>query len=239
LEKGWDVGIGHAGLSSRVKAQRRDLTYSLRYIAPDGTRRVLMKATCAKCGEATEVNWGHGYDDRHVSRYWRNHGWDFHPHHKKSCICPDCKAKGVIMATPPVRPQPAPAPTPPPLNGGAPPKVEAPPPKLEAPAEPPAPLTREQRHNVRRALDNHFDDEIGRYAKDWSDKRIAEHLDIPLATVRELREAAYGPLVETDPEVLALREEHEQLKRDNEAQRQLLRDFDHKLINLERRHGRQ
>jgi hypothetical protein len=217
---------------------RRELTYSLRYIAPDGTRRVLMTTRCAKCQEVSEVNWSHGYDDRHVARYWRNHGWDFSPHNKRSCICPKCKSKGDAMATS-ARPQPAPIPpappaTPPPapaLNGGT------PPPKVEA--VPPAALTRQQRHNIRLALNNHFDDEIGRYAKDWTDKRIAEHLDVPLATVKEIREAAYGPLVETDPEVLALREEYETLKNDYEALRNLFRDFDHKLINLERRHGRQ
>lgn len=190
----------------------RDNTYVINSSYANGARRVTMTLHCAKCPLSSTVNWSHGYEDTMVGNYWRSQGWDFHAHNKRSCICPECK-------------------------GAAP--MQAQHPKLVAPitlvqevvqealeAQAPRLISRDQRHKIRELLEVNFDDEKGRYTKDWSDKRIADQLDLPLATIREIREAAYGPIDETDPELVNLREEYETLKA-------LVRDFDRRLIHME------
>ena len=89
-------------------------------------------------------------------------------------------------------------------------------------------LTRDQRHKIRQMVETHFDDETGRYTKDWSDKRIAETLDLPMASVRELRETAFGPLVEKDPEILRFREEFDTFK-------SMFHDMERRLRALEQK----
>jgi hypothetical protein len=210
------------GLKGKNKTAR-ELSFSLREGYANDVRCMIMRVRCAKCGNYAEVKpWEHGYTTHYVQHYWRHErGWEFSAHNKRACICPDCKKKGVIMATPP-------KPEPPRLR-----PVEVPaalPEVIEMPAPVPAVLSREQRHQVRKALENHFDDEIGRYRRDWSDKRISEHLDLPEASVRNIREAAYGPLSETDPDLVQLRKDFNDL-------RGLLNDIEQRLQGLERRHG--
>ena len=75
----------------------------------------------------------------------------------------------------------------------------------------PRPLTPAERHQVRLKLDNHFDDAVGRYIDGYSDQRVGAELDIPWATIRDIRELAYGPLREDD-RVVALRLDLDKVK---------------------------
>jgi hypothetical protein len=183
-----------------------------------GSRAVVMALTCASCGNKEKVNWSHGHFDTRISRYWLARGWDFHLHKRKSCICPKCKTReNVPMPTQPTTSAVVS------INHKEPKTVAAPTPPLLT-----VPLTRDQRHKVRNQLETNFDDEFGRYRKDWSDKRIAELLDLPLAAIRDIREAAYGPISERDPEVVTLRAEFDTLK-------SMMHDCERRLIALEKR----
>lgn len=55
--------------------------------------------------------------------------------------------------------------------------------------------TQDQRLAIRGALDNHFDDKLGRYLGGYTDDKIAEHIGVPRVFVTHIREAAYGPLL--------------------------------------------
>jgi hypothetical protein len=89
-------------------------------------------------------------------------------------------------------------------------------------------LTRDQRHAARNLLDDNFDDQTGRYTKDWSDDRVARSVGVPLASIRDLREAAYGPLNKEDPELVALRDEFTTL-------RGMFAEFERRLSSLEKK----
>ena len=55
-------------------------------------------------------------------------------------------------------------------------------------------------------LDEFFDADAGRFAKGWSDEKIAEQTGLAAAAVRKAREAAYGAL-KVNPEVAKLTDE--------------------------------
>lgn len=202
--------------SHRNTSTGRESSYALAPRFADGSNRVAMTLTCNSCHRPTIVNWNQGYDDRQVTRFWQAKGWDFHPNKRRSCICPDCKSK------PAKGPEPMQTKTP---TANV---VNLPPSASIMPMTPlPTPLTADQRHKIRKALETHFDDGTGKYQRDWSDKRIAEHIDVPLVAVRDIREAAYGPLVEIDEELVNLRNEFDTLK-------SMVHDFERRLITKER-----
>lgn len=60
------------------------------------------------------------------------------------------------------------------------------------PAEKPG-WTREQRRKARDALDVHYDDERLRYRGDWTDKSLADSINVPRALLAEVRDDYYGP----------------------------------------------
>ena len=60
------------------------------------------------------------------------------------------------------------------------------------------PLTSNEKSKIRSLLDLHFDDEKGAYIDNYSDQRIGKELDIPWASVTQIREAAYGPIREDE-----------------------------------------
>lgn len=80
-----------------------------------------------------------------------------------------------------------------------------------------------QVHMVR-LLTDYFDTSTGRYAKDWSDKAIAEKTGMSEAAVAEYREAGFGPLRE--PEEVA------QLRSDIQALEALVGDVDTNLKSI-------
>lgn len=57
-----------------------------------------------------------------------------------------------------------------------------------------------------RLLDEFFDADAGRFAKGWSDEKIAEQTGLSASAVRKAREAAYGAL-KINPEVAKLTED--------------------------------
>lgn len=56
-------------------------------------------------------------------------------------------------------------------------------------AEPPRTPTAEDRRRIRDALDKHYQEDKGRYAKAFSDKSVAASLSVPAKWVADLREA--------------------------------------------------
>ncbi len=67
------------------------------------------------------------------------------------------------------------------------------------------PTMREMR-DIMAALDSHFDDKAGTYEKGWTDRRIAEELNLPMAMVTGIRREAFGELKATT-DIEALRAE--------------------------------
>jgi len=60
-------------------------------------------------------------------------------------------------------------------------------------ADPPRQPTRAQRRAVDEALAHYYDPEAEMYNGSWSDKKLAEKMDVPRAWIAEVREALYGP----------------------------------------------
>lgn len=78
--------------------------------------------------------------------------------------------------------------------------------------------TSEQRAAIRTLLDKHFDADDGYYLGEWSDQKIAEHLNLPRVIIENLRDLAYGPIKIT-PEQMAVRNEVAAIKAEIEALR--------------------
>lgn len=64
-------------------------------------------------------------------------------------------------------------------------------------ADPPPVMEKEDRRIIFAEIDNHYLDEQKGYAEGWSDARVAKGLNVPLAWVRDLRDANFGPEVGT------------------------------------------
>lgn len=60
-------------------------------------------------------------------------------------------------------------------------------------AEPPRPISREDRQKIATALDAYYDLEAHRYKAAWTDEKVAAQVDQPRAEVSSLRELLYGP----------------------------------------------
>ena len=85
-----------------------------------------------------------------------------------------------------------------------------------APAAPvaavPRGLTSDERQKVRHLLDTYFDDKVGGYIENYTDQRIGRECEVPWATVREIRETAYGPIRE-DARLAAIKGELARLEK--------------------------
>lgn len=64
---------------------------------------------------------------------------------------------------------------------------------IEAMAQQPREPTREDNRRILSKLDESYDEKREMYKGDWSDKRVAETLDVPRAWVADIRERVYGP----------------------------------------------
>ena len=72
--------------------------------------------------------------------------------------------------------------------------------------------TADQRVRIRELLDKYFDDELGMYAKGYTDQRIAEEVgNLPWAIVSRVREVGWGPIRVTE-QLVEARQEVELLK---------------------------
>ena len=64
-------------------------------------------------------------------------------------------------------------------------------------ADPPPVMEKEDRRIIFAEIDTNYLDEQKGYAEGWNDARVAKGLNVPLAWVRELRDANFGPEVGT------------------------------------------
>lgn len=78
-------------------------------------------------------------------------------------------------------------------------------------------LTPDQKALIRNLLDNNFDEQKGEYIDGMSDKKIGEIVNLPWAYVERLRTEAYGDIL-TDPEIVALRQTLDAIRKEVEAQ---------------------
>lgn len=94
--------------------------------------------------------------------------------------------------------------------------------------------TLRRQRQMHRLLEDHFDEEAGRYRGDWSDAKIAQETGLSPAAVSKARDAGYGELRE-DPELAALRQEwaevRERAARDMAAMRDMTEEALGKLQN--------
>jgi hypothetical protein len=64
-------------------------------------------------------------------------------------------------------------------------------------ADPPPVMEKEDRRIIFAEIDTNYIDEQKGYAEGWNDARVAKSLNVPMAWVRELRDANFGPEVGT------------------------------------------
>jgi hypothetical protein len=162
----------------------------------------VIRGTCYGCGASGTVTWTGPHNPEGIEQAFRRKGWEFSAWHKRECRCPDCVAKGVTRRNDPdellKRRQKEMATVTPIKPGADVPKVAS----DEAVAAVREPTMREMRDIVG-ALDSHFDDKAGAYDKGWTDRRIAEELNLPMAMVTRIRREAFGELrAATDIEAL-------------------------------------
>ena len=129
--------------------------------------------TCSKCGITEKISANNGagaIPPERLNATFRNKGWVIG---KKSSgdICPDCQPKkgsNVVM-------------------------LKKEPPKAEAAiaADPPRELNTEDRRLIFAKIDEVYLDKS--YSKDWSDKKVALDLGVPVAWVARIREENFGP----------------------------------------------
>jgi hypothetical protein len=167
----------------------------------DGEMKVVV-GTCYDCGAAGTVTQNGPHAPDAVEQAFRRKGWEFSAWHARECRCPKCVAKRAARRHDPdellKRRQKEMATVTPIKPGADVPKVAS----DEAVAAVREPTMREMR-DIMAALDSHFDDKAGAYAKGWTDRRIAEELNLPMAMVTRIRREAFGELrAATDIEAL-------------------------------------
>lgn len=100
----------------------------------------------------------------------------------------------------------------------------------------PRKLSPDEKLRVRNLLDKQFDESKGAYVTGYSDQRVGEEANVPWASVRELREAAYGPL-RSVPELEALRGEAERVVAAAKALEKLAASLTQRIDEATRRLG--
>ena len=128
-----------------------------------GQWRRVVAIDCRTCGKQDTALVKSDSDDVR-SKYWTGRGW--RPGHRPTeHLCPTCAAHPAATKEKPV------------------------PAEADQPRQP----TREQRRKINDALDAHYLPERGCYAKAFSDKALAETLNVPRAWVAEERDRLFGP----------------------------------------------
>lgn len=217
----------------------------------DGAYQTYVTARCIECAQDTRVHWNTGgADPSFVERKFRGLGWRFDAWKPRQCVCPQClrrrggrtteKTVNDHLATLSEEPDDMAKST----NSYTPPATDtavlrAAQTNMEADDAVGRTLTAHEKAKVRRLLDIHFDDGLGRYIDNYDDQRVGKETDVPWALVTELREFAYGPL-KADPvveavkaEALALRQEFVQLSNALESVRQRVASIEGRLTNVE------
>lgn len=174
--------------------------YAIDSRTEEGQRVAYAVLACAKCGDRAEkrMHRGHLPPDV-VAKFFKRDGWALDPMKAHTVRCPSCqhpkepkltKETKVALAVVPAAVTPAP-----------------PEPKITVTG---LILTPAQKILVRRKLDALFDEPKGIYLDGYTDQKIGEEIGLPWLAVRELREAAYGPL-RSMPELDALVAQHQAL----------------------------
>lgn len=120
-----------------------------------------------------------------ISKFIRKHGWECDTFKSGSAQCPECQEKRRKA------------------RRGESPKEDAVTTVTDKIAPPIRKLTPDEKFRVRQLLDAKFDEQKGFYLDAYSDQRIGAETNVPWINVRELREAAYGP-IKAIPEMDAL-----------------------------------
>ena len=132
-------------------------------------------------------------------------GWDANVHKPGKCICPKCvKHREIRAASAPIEVDPNRRPV-----------VHKAPITITAPKEVAVEikkLTPEQKSELRKAIEENFNEELGRWGDGFSDHIVSELLGIPRVLVQEFRDNFYGELKQ-DPEITALRDQLDQAKK--------------------------
>lgn len=81
------------------------------------------------------------------------------------------------------------------------------------PAEQPKAMTREDKRIINLHLHEVYIDEIKGYQTPWTDKSVAQHLNVPVAWVKEIRDDLFGPAADNS-EVREYLERAEKVKAD-------------------------
>ncbi len=89
-------------------------------------------------------------------------------------------------------------------------------------------LTISEREKIRDLLETHFDAVKGMYGAGWSDQKIAEAVNVPRASVSQIRDVSYGPILVT-PEMEALIARHKVLNTDIADLQRSIRSTEEKL----------
>jgi len=109
--------------------------------------------------------------------------------------------------------------------------------KVVAIAAPPRSPSRDEKRIILAELQQNYLDEKRGYAADWSDKRIAEDLNVPAAWVANLREENFGPntseaVTKAETEIAAFMVELTTLKEAVEMATGMLAELDKKAERL-------
>jgi hypothetical protein len=179
---------------------RRDLGFEVVSTPYGDGVRTALRFQCVECGAVLDVpKLKNTTNPEDGAARARAKGWGADAWRKNRCFCPACvnaeraandpdselKKKVVSMAQP----------------------VATPPPAVALVRE----ITADQKQRIRALLDKHFDDAVGVYLDDQSDKTVAEAAGVPRIIVENIREAAYGPIRIT-AEIQAMRDECATLK---------------------------
>ena len=133
------------------------------------------KLTCAKCGATDTLPLGsksNGYPTALVQQKMRHKGWEI-GNRASSDLCPDCVDKKHKKHNKPEE-------------------------KMEnnvvtfIKAEPPQPMTREDRRLIFAKIDEVYLDENTGYSEGWTDQRVADDLGVPVAWVKDIRAENFG-----------------------------------------------
>lgn len=184
------------------------LTYEIKPQFIDGRKRYKCTTTCSKCHRTEESEWTQsGNTPELVAKLWHKRGWDFSVMNYNRVVCPTCKTTRRMdrMKHSHLIEQPNSVPGPMPKS-----KTDT---STIALSMANRRLSNEERMQVRRLLDQHFDDKDGVYLAGYDDKKIGAELAVPWALVAELRETAYGPIRE-DPVIAKLKQEFDSLRDD-------------------------
>lgn len=192
--------------------------------------QLAFQASCGSCGTFTWVRrtTHPQMSTELVHQQFRKQGWQLgktarknvcqrclHPAEKLmgSTIVADGFATGPVLAVVP-DPQPQPAPK----------EHQT---MAVLPSQKPRPLTGAETRQVSALLEEHFDEKMGKYDDKWDDQTVADKVNVPRASVANLRIEGWGQ-IRAFPDIEALKSEAIEL-------RSMLNDFDHRIREAERR----